>query len=406
MKNNASVNVPHTLIYQKSTGNSDSEEETGDVRISIDKDDENVDDDFDDSSFSSSTDTSYDALSIGDCLEILSGNLPNYPQESPDDPVMLTDGDIVLFTCGELATDPRRNQRSFSRRHIMPHKKRSKSHGAYDDRIVAHVQATQNEEALKDKEENLPLILCDEQLDDQIASNEDVTNQQYNLPQQPLTDQSAKLDNDFSACPGESRTDDTSTGLPHDCLTDTILNNENLPEPLDKNILETEQSDDHLKRSDNLNQVETEPEARAKTKEDQSRTISDRNRPEFHISDLASDEDVLVTMNPLPEVIPVDLRDLKTGHRASILKSPQKSHSENSLADLLAGKAAEEEKVEGSEDPTQTTDEEQAQRKFKNPFRNFNFSRGNNIRASQRKAKMLLEMQLRSQKCQSRFIQL
>ncbi|XP_033632502.1 phosphatidylinositide phosphatase SAC2-like [Asterias rubens] len=394
-KNNAS-NVPSTLVYQKSMGNSDEEEETSSVRISFDKDVENEDTDdmFDDSSFSSSTDTSYDALSIGDCLEILSGNLPNYPQESPDDPIMLNDGDIVLPTCGELATDPKRNQRSFSRRHITPRRKHSKSHGAYDDRIAAPGVQSKEKKKVTDGDDILPL-LNDEQLNNQCILNDTVANHGDTLSQP----KDPELDTDSLSGVEELELET------HDDSGDHLkLDNQTLPEGLDTNPTDTEPNGvpvNFQNPAEDLNDNETK-----KSEDTNPETRSDPNKPEFHISDLTNDDDVMVTVNPIPETIPVGKKELKTGPRSLILKSPQKSHSENSLADLIAGKAVEEEKKEEGDSTTLAKDEEQINRKFRNPFRNFNFSRGNNMRASQRKAKMMLEMQLRSQKCQSRFIQL
>ncbi|XP_022080789.1 phosphatidylinositide phosphatase SAC2-like [Acanthaster planci] len=406
-------NVPHTLIYQKST-DSDATEEDGSVRIDCDRNDVDTYDDFDDSPYSSSTDTSYDALSIGDCLEILGGNIPNYPQENPDDPIMLNDGDIMLPTCGELATDPCRNQRSFKRRHITPRKKHSKGHAAYDDRIVDPDKS--NPDGLVEcKDADLKLdydndrILDQAKQVDKVSSEDGVTNQDgmSELSDSHLPDHKTGID---------SKSEALSL---HDQRLQDSMNHETadegkISESLQHRIPEFH---DHLpvdsrSFSENGRSGNTLAEDEASIDYEGQRSGSPLFKPELQVSELANDNDeILVTMNPLPEVLPIDLRDLKTAPRSLVTKSPHKSHSENSLADLLAGKGNQEmEKAADVDNTAQTKEEEQTQRKFKNPFRNINlnmnFTRASSIRASQRKAKMLMEMQMRSQNCRTRFLQL
>ncbi|XP_038045460.1 phosphatidylinositide phosphatase SAC2-like [Patiria miniata] len=368
-------NVPHTLVYQKSTDSNVTDDE--DTTVRIEDVDNDTYDDFDDSPYSSSTETSYDALSIGDCLEILGGNVPNYPQENPDDPVMLNDGDIVLPTCGDIATDPCRNQRSFTRRHITPRRKHSKSHAAYDDRIAEPEKENQNG-LTENKDVDFKLEY------DQHQTGEDLQSGAMNeLEEQHHDDQENQ----------------------------NMTNEEKVAESLQDMISESQDDSPALSHtaSEDVQHPLAEDEPTIDVEGQRSQPAL--SKPDLQVSELPNDNEVLVTMNPLPEIFPIDLRDLKTSSRSLITKSPHKSHSENSLADLLAGKEdLETKKSEDADETARTRDEEQTQRKFKNPFRNFNlnmnFTRANNIRASQRKAKMLMEMQMRSQNCRSRFIQL
>ncbi|XP_072177486.1 phosphatidylinositide phosphatase SAC2-like [Diadema setosum] len=70
----------------------------------------------------SSSDTSYDSMSLGDCLEILGGNAENVDDDPLNASMLSHDGEVILTTCGVLAVDQERNKRSLSLRRLTSRK--------------------------------------------------------------------------------------------------------------------------------------------------------------------------------------------------------------------------------------------------------------------------------------------
>ncbi len=412
------------VIFRK---DSDSRE-AHDSDFEVDKDDEDSDDIV--SSSSSSSATSFDALSIEDCLDIIGGNVAGDPELFINIPNIGRDEEVMLKTCGSLATSLKRNSRILTRRHIS---KRSRSRsGPYEDAhavdlmgnfggevspmLLSSAPEESSAEERKEGEENG----ADDNFDESVQSKVENENQKdENIPASgPLPD---ILPKSQAVC------SDDQEQKPND--NDNVLNGKEQNANIDHdegghptNVGDIDIGKNGVQSEDNKVDGElvsgqtphtTKPVDSSTPVHTQQRKRRSKNaRPELHVS-VAKDEagDMEVTVNPLPEFLnnEFQLCDLTPSPRSPISKSPQKSHSENSLADYLRSDSLQRDDSLGSDQLSQSSQDSSGMRRFKNPFKNVNFNlnvnfnRGSNLRASLLKAKQQLETEMR--RSNTRFIQ-
>ena len=419
------------IIFKK---DSDSRE-AHDSDFEVDKDDDDSSDIV--SSSSSSSATSFDALSIEDCLDIIGGNVAGDPELFVNIPNIGKDEEVMLNTCGSLATSLKRNSRILSRRHIA---KRSRSRsGPYEDAhaddLIGDISpmmlsSAHEESSAEDKKD-------DDVFEESVQSNKvDVQSQKdENIPaSEPLPDILPKSevvpseDQNQEQTPNDNEelvtTNEENANVECDITQDGHPRNKGGEITSESKVSEEDNSEQKVTEDDNVGQevngdevkgqtTHTEPVASSTPMHNHQlrKRKSKHAKPELHISVPKDDGggEMEVTINPLPEFLNNEfhLHELGPSPRSPISKSPQKSHSENSLADYLKQDSLQRDDSTGSGTLSQSSQDSGGVKRFKNPFRNINlnvnFNRGGNLRASLLKAKQELERQMR--KSNTRFIQ-
>lgn len=411
------------VIFRK-----DSEELDGahDSDYEVDKDD----DDSSDIVSTSSSATSYDALSIEDCLDIIGGNVAGDPELFINIPRIGRDEEVMLTSCGALATTMERNKRILMRRHI--NKRTRHRSGPYEE---SHM----DDFVGRGVGDVSPMLLSSNHEDSSAEEKKD-SDDVFDKPIQAKAAESQTDENIPATEPLPDILPETEAGLPEDEHTpndndEQISQNQ---EEQNANIQNGRPSDEQDKGEASVNSVAPEEDDQSsklpssQVLENATRLVpvdsstpaanqqkhrkrrSRKSGPELHVS-IPKDDlgEMEVTENPLPEFLnnEFELCDLAPSPRSPISKSPQKSRSDNSLADYLRNDKLNRRDSADSGDlmggGSQSSQDSNVPKRFKNPFRNLNlnvnFNRGEQLRASLLKAKQQLEKEMN--KSNTRFIQ-